>query len=192
MRSRPIILFDANVFFGVRLRSLMLFLAETGLFLARWTEKINDEWIRNIHRKQAIPLETLEQLRVLVNRSVPDCLVTDFEAIEASLELPDPNDRHVLAAALKAQADLIITFNGKDFPEAVLDPLGLRASHPDEFLMTMLDSAPTIFAQAVQRDFSHYNAPPFTSAQYVSALHRAGVVKTANRTDRLRILTDDQ
>lgn len=190
MRLRPTVLFDANVFFGARLRSITLFLAETDLFLARWTEKINDEWIRNIHRKQAIPLERLERLRALVNRSVPDCLVTDFETLEASFNLPDPDDRHVLAAALKARADMIVTFNIKDFPDLLLDSLGLQVKHPDEFLLEMFDSPPAIFARAVQRDFYHYKAPPFSFDQYVAALHRAGVANAAKRIRGLRTLID--
>ena len=70
-----------------------------------------------------------------MNASVPDCLVTNYEKLANSIELPDPGDRHVVAAAIVGHADAIVTFNIKDFPQAVLQPYGIEVQHPDEFLM---------------------------------------------------------
>jgi len=73
-----------------------------------------------------------------MNASVPDCLVTNYKKLANSIELPDPDDRHVLAAAIVGHADAIVTFNTKDFPQAVLQPYGIEVQHPDEFVMNQL------------------------------------------------------
>jgi len=65
----------------------------------------------------------------------PDCLVTGYEPFIAGLALPDPNDRHVLAAAIVSRAGIIVTFNTKDFPQEILEPYGLESQHPDDFLI---------------------------------------------------------
>ena len=71
-----------------------------------------------------------------MNASVPDCLVTNYEKLSTTIELPDPDDHHVVAAAIVGHADAIVTFNTKDFPIAVLQPYGIEVQHPDEFLMS--------------------------------------------------------
>jgi hypothetical protein len=81
-------------------------------------------------------------LRDLLNAHVRDCLVTGYETLIDAVTLPDPDDRHVLAAAIRAGADLIVTFNLKDFPEKDLKPYGIEAQHPDDFLTFQLDLAP--------------------------------------------------
>lgn len=181
---------DANVFFGARLKSLVLFLAQTKMFRARWTERINDEWIRSVHERQGVALEKLEPLRRLVNASVLDCLVTGYEPLVGIFKLPDLNDEHVLAAAVKTRADIIVTFNLKDFPSSILAPLGLEARHPDDFLLDLFGISPEAFIDAVQQDFLHYRAPPFTFDQYVAALGKAGVPNSAARIEEMRVLID--
>jgi predicted nucleic acid-binding protein len=190
MISTFTILIDANVFYGARLRSLVLYMAQTKMFRARWSEEINDEWVRNIHQNQAIALDKLKHVRDLVNASVLDCLVTGYKPLEAGLNLPDPGDRHVLAAALKTRADIIVTFNVKDFPASVLSPLGIEAKHPDDFLQDLFGISADIFIGALQEDFIHYRAPPLTFDQYVAGFQKAGVPKTASLIESLRVLLE--
>ncbi len=138
---------DANVFYKTRLRSLILWQAQTGLFRARWTEQIHDEWMRNlIANDDRQTKEKLEKTRRDMDAAVDDCLVTGFEGLIDSVTLPDPGDRHVLAAAIVARANLIVTFNLKDFPEKTLDTFGLHATHPDEFLLDVAALDPLLFA----------------------------------------------
>ncbi|MDB5523542.1 MAG: hypothetical protein JWM58_1305 [Rhizobium sp.] len=188
MISTFTVLIDANVFFGARLKSLVLFLAQTKMFRARWTEKINNEWVNSIHKEQNVPLEKLERMRMLVNASVPDCLVTGYEPLEKSFELPDPDDRHVLAAAIKTCADVIVTFNLKDFPAEILTPLGMKAQHPDDFLLDLFGISPELFISAAQQDFLHYKAPVFTFDQYIAALKKAGLPNTAKQIEEVQLL----
>jgi predicted nucleic acid-binding protein len=99
----------------------LLHLAGTGLFRARWTNDIHEEWIRNVLRDRAdLSRDRLERTRDLMNDHILDCLVTGYEDLIPPLQLRDADDRHVLAAAIRGRADVIVTFNGKDFPDSVL------------------------------------------------------------------------
>lgn len=122
-------------------------LASTGLFRAKWTHRIHAKWIDAAIRQQPqLERDRLERAAELMNFAVPGCLVTGFEPIEAALSLPDPEDRHVLAAAIHCGAQQIVTFNTHDFPDAVLRPYGIRAVHPDLFVQYLLDlDAETVY-----------------------------------------------
>src|ERR1700722_6072781 len=128
------VLLDACVLYPQTLRDLLLSVASTGLFQARWTERINEEWVEKLLSKN--PARRLQVLRTLelVNKSVEDCLITGYEHLIESLGLPDPDDRHVVAAAVAGRVDAIVTLNLADFPANLLAHLGLEAHHPDDFL----------------------------------------------------------
>jgi hypothetical protein len=115
--SRYTALFDACVFYKAPLRDLLVELSALGLFRAKWTDRIQEEWITNLLTNRSdLTREQLDRTKQLMTQAVLDCLVRDFETLEPSLELPDRNDRHVLAAAIHCKADVIVTFNLKDFP----------------------------------------------------------------------------
>ncbi len=91
--------------------------------------------------------EALERTRELMNRAVPDCLVAGYEHLIEGLDLPDPDDRHVLAAAIRAHAQAVVTFNLKDFPDHVLARYDMEPKHPDEFVLDSIDLAPGAIVQ---------------------------------------------
>ena len=96
-------------------------LAAASLFRAKWSEQIHDEWIRSLLRdRKDLTADQLARARALMNEAVLDCLVDKYDDLIPGLSLPDPDDRHVLAAAIRSGADAIITFNVKDFPEQEL------------------------------------------------------------------------
>jgi hypothetical protein len=103
--------FDANVFYGARLRSLILYAAGTKVFRARWSNQVHEEWIENLvrHRPDLKPAD-LAKTRKDMDRAVPDCLVEGYEPLIAGIDLPDPDDRHIVAAAILARANIIVTF----------------------------------------------------------------------------------
>jgi hypothetical protein len=114
-------LFDACVLYPAPLRDLLLRLAATDLFRARWTDRIHDEWMeRLLEDRPELSRGQLMRTRTLMNESVPDSLVTGYEGLVETLTLPDPNDRHVVAAAIRSQAGVIVTFNERDFPKPAL------------------------------------------------------------------------
>ena len=111
-----------------------------GLFKARWSEAINEEWTRNLlQNNPQLDSSKVARIVLLMNKAVGDWEVSSFEELIPSLSLPDENDRHVLAAAIKANADAIITFNLDDFPESYLSPHGIEALDPDDFVLELLD-----------------------------------------------------
>ena len=103
MEQPVIAVYDANILYPAPLRDLFIRIAQAGLVLARWTETIHDEWTRNVLKDNPrLSAERLTRTRNLMNEAVRDCLVTGYEDLIASLSLPDPDDRHVLAAAIRA------------------------------------------------------------------------------------------
>lgn len=167
------VLLDACVLYPAPLRSYLLFLACTGLFRARWTNRIHDEWMRNLRKNNPnIEAKKLERTRELMNASIPDCLVEGYEALIDGLSLPDSDDRHVVAAAIKGHAETIITFNLKDFPKEILSEVGLGAIHPDEFLCDMFELNPSACIGAAQRQRRSLKQPELTAEEFLACLQR--------------------
>src|SRR5437660_782706 len=109
-------------------------LALTGLFRARWSADVHEEWISNLLKKRPdLTRDKLERTRMLMDKHAVDALVTGYEDLIPALQLPDPDDRHVLAAAIRGRADVIVTMSLRDFPSAAIAPFGIEAQHPDEF-----------------------------------------------------------
>lgn len=134
-------------------------------------------------------LADLEPTRRAMDASVLDCLVENYEHLIPQLGmLPDLNDRHVLAAAIKGGADLIVTKNLSDFPSSVLAPYDIEAVHPDDFLLDLESLDQGAFYKAARMDFQHYKRPPVTFASYIDRLSRDGVPKTAALMRQLEVL----
>lgn len=163
--------YDACVLYPAPLRDFLMQLALTDLFRARWTDEIHNEWIGNVLKNRSdLTLEQLSRTKNLMNANVRDCVVTGYEAIISGLQLPDPGDRHVLAAAIRCNASVIVTFNLKDFPEQALAPYGVEAQHPDEFILHLLDLNPATICAAAERQRSSLKNPPKTVDEYLDTL----------------------
>ncbi|MDQ5841532.1 MAG: PIN domain-containing protein, partial [Chloroflexota bacterium] len=131
-----VVIYDANVLYPSTLRDVLIRLAQTGLIHAKWSETILDETFRSLHAKRPdLDEARLRRTRELMNLAVRDAVVTGHEPLINSLHLPDPDDRHVLAAAIRARAQIIVTFNLNDFPTDVLADWDVEARHPDDFLV---------------------------------------------------------
>lgn len=157
------VVYDACVLYPAPLRSLLMYLAMTGIYRARWTNDIHEEWMRNVVKDYpGITRGHVERIRDLMNVHVLDCLVTGYESLIPSLTLPDPNDRHVLAAAMRCGADVIVTSNLKDFPDEALKPFGIEAQEPDDFLIYQLDLAPNVLCAAAKSHRESLKNPPHT------------------------------
>src|ERR1700693_4481069 len=108
---------DANVLYPVSLRNLLMRLTLAKLFQALWSSDVHEEWIRAVLRDRPdLSAAQLHSVRAAMDEQAADSLVTGYEFLIPSITLPDPDDRHVLAAAIVAGADVIVTRNLKDFP----------------------------------------------------------------------------
>lgn len=173
-------LLDANVLYPAPMRDLFLQLAVSDVFRAKWSADIHREWIEALLRNQPErDRAKLERTRRLMDEAALDSLVTGYEPLIASLSLPDPGDRHVLAAAIAGRCDVIVTQNLGHFPDAALAPFHLEAQHPDEFLCQHLSLAPGVFCSAVRKVRARLLHPPYGVEQYLATLTRQGLVATA-------------
>jgi len=171
------VVYDACVLYPAPLRDLLVRVAMTGIVRARWSETILDECFRSIlaQRPELNP-DALDRTRELMNRAVPDCLIGGFDDLIGGLALPDPDDRHVLAAAIRAGAQAIVTFNLKDFPPSVLSNYGIEALHPDDYVLDLLDLAPGAVCTAITKQASALRNPPMTVDQVLDLLRALGLV----------------
>lgn len=164
-------LYDACVLHPAPLRDLLLQLALSDLFRAKWSNEIHDEWIKSVlERRPDLKPEQLERTRELMNSHVRDCLVEGYEPLIESLKLPDPGDRHVVAAAIHARADVIVTFNLADFPIEALRAHGLEAQHPDEFISHLADLSPPVVVQAARICRARLKQPPKSVDEYLECI----------------------
>ena len=173
------------VLYPAPLRDLLMHLALTDLFRAKWTDDIHEEWMRSVLKTRPdLRREQLERTRDLMNAHVRDCLVTGYEDLIDSLALPDPDDRHVLAAAIRAGANVVVTFNLKDFPPDALGKYGIEGQHPDDFVVHLLGTDSAAVCVAVKRHRLSLKRPPKSVAEYLAALERHGLVRTVEELRR--------
>lgn len=174
-----IVVYDACVLYPAPLRDLLIRLGTTGLFRARWTNQILDECFRNIiENRPDLDFDRLERTRELMNRSIRNVLVENYEELIDGLTLPDPDDRHVVAAAIRCDAQVIVTWNKKDFPSEALSPYNLEAQDPDEFVLNVLDLKPTAVSQAIQRQAASLKSPPRSPDEILDLLERRGLAQS--------------
>jgi predicted nucleic acid-binding protein len=180
MRSSPFTaVYDACVLYPAPLRDFLMWLALSGRFRARWSAQIHDEWKRNLLKNRSdLTPEHLDRTSALMDQAIPDALVTGHEVLVDGLVLPDPDDRHVLAVAIRCHASVIVTFNEKDFPAAVLESFGLEAQHPDLFAENLFDLDQAAVVAAAQRQRHQLKNPPIDADRYLDTLRKQGLTQT--------------
>jgi predicted nucleic acid-binding protein len=172
-------LFDACVLYPPSLRNVLLSLAVTDLFRARWTVRIQDEWLRAALRdKPGLSEEALQRTQRRMAVAIPDAIIASYEGLISCLDLPDPDDRHVLAAAIAGRADVIVTLNLKDFPASTLAAFNIEAQHPDEFIAHVLTLAPPVALGAIKEMRARLKRPPFSPERFLELLMRQGLPQT--------------
>ena len=156
-----------------------MWLALSGNFRARWTAAIHVEWTRNLlTNRPDLTREQLQRTIDLMDAAVPDALVTEYEPLIDGLTLPDASDRHILAAAVRSSASVIVTFNEKDFPAFQLAPFGIETQHPDAFIEYLFDLDPNAVVNAAQKQRSNLANPAFDVDQFLDILRKQGLVQT--------------
>lgn len=173
--------FDANVLYPAGLRNFLMYLALTGIFRAHWSAEVHEEWIRNLLKNRPdITRDKLERTRRLMDKAAPDALVTDYQSLIESLELPDRDDRHVLAAAIGCGASVIVTLNLADFPAHALANFRIEAQHPDDFVLALVETYPNFVLEAARRHRGSLKNPPKTQEEYLAELNACGLKKSVS------------
>lgn len=189
MTSNFTVVYDACVLYPAPLRSLLMYLALTDLFRARWSDMIHDEWIRNLLKERPDLTEAqLKRTRQLMNQHVRGCLVTGFEQLIPAIELPDADDRHVVAAAIHTRAEGVVTFNLRDFPDEALEPFNLRAIHPDEFIMDLMDLNIGAVINAARTHRQSLRNPALTVDAYLDCLLKQQLPQSVSRLRDFKIM----
>lgn len=165
---------DTCTIFGAAVNDLFLELAEEGSYRPLWSSDVLGELER--HLADRIGADKATDRVSAMRDAFPDAMVDGYESLIPSMT-NDPKDRHVLAAAVRANAEVIVTFNLSDFPEEALDPYDVCAIHPDEFLLDQLDLYPELTVKAVENIAEGYESPPMTTLDFLEKLERGGVPK---------------
>jgi hypothetical protein len=156
----PLVVCDANVFYSIVLTDLLLSLSVAELLRPRWTAQIHEEWMRNLLAdRPELERARIERRRDMMDRAIDDCLITEYESLIPTLQLPDADDRPVLAAAIHSRAQIILTSNLRDFPATALAPHGLVAQGPDEFLTQLVQQHPAEVQAVIEEMRGAQNAP---------------------------------
>ncbi|MSP52816.1 MAG: PIN domain-containing protein [Gammaproteobacteria bacterium] len=176
------VVLDSCVLYPAPLRDLLMHLALSDLYRAKWTNQIPEEWIRSVLANRSdLTLKQLERTRDLMNAHVRDCLIEGYEKLIPKIELPDQNDCHVMAAAVCASAAVIVRYNLKDFPKNILGKYEIEAQHPDKFISSLIGLAPDVVCAAVRRLRKSLKRPPINAQDYLTILEKQSLPNTVNQ-----------
>lgn len=170
---------DTNVIYPIEIRDTIFWFAYYDLFTIKWSKHIFDEWVDVMQRK-GVAKEEIEKRLDFANQAFPDALVKNYEALIEKLELPDPKDRHVLAAAIKTNANVIVTLNQKHFPEERISKYGLRAITPDDFLTDIIDLNHNTAIEAFNKMVINRRNPALDEYELLDILRNRGLKQTAD------------
>jgi predicted nucleic acid-binding protein len=170
---------DTNVLYPFSLRDTLLRLAELELYTPLWSARILEEMTRNLVERQ-ITAEQAARIEAAMREAFEEAEVdaAEIERLEPAMT-NDAKDRHVLAAAVAADSELIVTFDLDDFPPEACEPLGVEATHPDDFLLDLRDLNPDSVRAALEQQAADLN-PAWPLDELLGALTTAGVPRFAD------------
>ncbi|MCE7058125.1 PIN domain-containing protein [Algoriphagus sp. AGSA1] len=183
-------LLDACVLYPAPIRDFLLNLAEAGLFKPKWTSKIHQEWTRNLIAKRPdLKPERIKRTVELMDGAFPDALVEDYESGITTVELPDPDDRHVLAAAISSNVNYLVTSNLKDFPFEICLKHRIEPIHPDEFVLLLREASPNAVYDSFIYLVKSLKKPPQNMGQVLETLEKCGLEKSVQWLDGFDSIT---
>ncbi len=177
--TRPIALIDTNILYSAGIRDILLQVAISELFEPKWSPDIRDELIDTFRKiRPDINPQRIERIWTEMNHFFPKANITGYEYLIDDLDLPDPDDRHVLAAAIHAACGYIVTEDRKHFPLVALESYGVIRLRPDDFLLMLLHSNPDDFIDAVRVVMARLTSPPYSVEEYLTMRTQDGLVNT--------------
>ncbi len=182
----PVAVVDACVLYSAPVRDLLVRLATRGLFQARWTEQILDEAFNAIRsRRPDLEAARLRRTRELMGKALPDALIQGHQDLVEALSLPDPDDRHVLAAAIRSNARWIVTDNLKDFPADALADHDVEVQTPDKLVLLLLDRTPDLVVDVIRCQAAALKHPPHSFDDLLEILRRRGLKDSAAKAKQI-------
>ncbi len=182
-----VVLYDANVLYPMPTADTLVRVGvDSHAFhlSVRWTEEILNEVDEALGSRGGVEEDRIARRRQLICEAVPDCIVSGYEHGIPGLDLPDPDDRHVLAAAIHANAQAIVTSNVKDFPEEVLSLHHVEAITPDDFLVGLFDLNEAQVSRIIEQQLGALTSPPTSREELLESFERAGLVRLAALLNR--------
>lgn len=173
------VVLDTNVIYPVIIRDILLWFGHYDLYTPKWSEHIFEEWKKVMLDRGVGDAEANNRINK-VNLAFPDALVHNYKGLIDKLELPDVDDRHILAAAIKVNANLIVTNNIKDFPEEYLQSFGLNAKTADDFLTDIVDLNQEQAIAAFKEMVLNKKNPKMDELEVLDRLRKVGLIDTAN------------
>lgn len=174
----PVVVFDACILYPFHLRNIVVQIAVDRLVGARWTDEIHDEWIRSVVANMpAIPIERLQITRRLMNDALPGAMVTGYQRHIRTVTLPDPDDRHVVAAGIAGGASIVLTWNLRDFPAREMKKHGLRRQTPDAFLVDLCDQAPDLTLASLANARRNLSKTRVSASDFVNIVKNQGLIR---------------
>lgn len=170
---------DTNVIYPIDIRDLLFWFASYDLFTPKWSQHIFLEWERVMERK-GIAKQEIKKRVSKAQQAFPDALVENYESLVDTLALPDEKDRHVLAAAIKTNANIIVTNNIKDFPEDYLSGFGLTAKTADDFLTDTIDLNNELAVEAFRALVLNRTNPNLDEFQVLERFRNNGLRESAD------------
>ncbi len=170
---------DTNVIIPIEIRDLLFWFAHDDLYTIKWSKHIFDEW-EDVMRRNNIQEKEIKKRIGWANLAFPDAMVNNYEVLIEGLSLPDEKDCHVLAAAIKTNANIIVTNNLKDFPSKYLSTFGLSAKNADDFLTDTIDLNPTVAINSFRKLVLNRRNPNLDEYDVLDCFRRNGLKDTAN------------
>jgi predicted nucleic acid-binding protein len=174
--KQPRVLLDACVLYSAPVRDLFLSIASENVFIPQWTNQIQQEWQVNLLKNRPdLDISKINQIENLMNRAFPKANINKYSGLERNLNMPDLNDRHVLAAAIKGKSNYLTTFNLKDFPQGLLENYEIALIHPDKLLSKFQEKSPISVQIAFDKMVSRLKNPPKTKSEVKRMLEKCGL-----------------
>src|SRR5690606_14510991 len=170
---------DTNVIYPIDIRDLLFWFASYDLFTTKWSKHIFGEW-EGVMKRKGVHDEEIRRRLIKAQLAFPDALVDNYEPLVNTLELPDEKDRHVLAAAIKTNANIIVTNNMKDFPKEYLASFGLTAKTADDFITDTIDLNPNLALEAFRALVLNRTNPDLDEFEILNRLRKNGLIDSAN------------
>jgi hypothetical protein len=172
-------LLDANTLFGALTRDVLLTLAEEDVLDPFWSQRIQEEWTRNLAAKYSLIPAQVTRIAAKMNAAFPNAMVPAAPALEARFPRVHPGDRHVAASALSARATHLVTLNGKHFRDPALEAAGIKVVSPDRFVERLIQEDSGTVLHLLERMRSRMSRPPYDRAAFRALFRTTGLPRSS-------------